>query len=177
MWIETNKPPEPLPLTIGCMPVIFVGVGERDPFGWFFPTDGPEWGYLGRKIPDPILRPDIPVGGAVDTAVKIAAADWNWPPLTFPTEKQHEVIVGALARFADVRAVNYMLSAFMVVELRCGDGRVYERGCLPKVVGGRSVLYWHREEGFLDEGWNSVEGGAVGVGVLKREVSRTAVYV
>lgn len=28
IFIETDQPPEPVPLTPGCMPVIFVGIGD-----------------------------------------------------------------------------------------------------------------------------------------------------
>lgn len=28
MYIETDQPPEPVPLTLGCMPALFVGIGE-----------------------------------------------------------------------------------------------------------------------------------------------------
>ncbi|CAG8072160.1 unnamed protein product, partial [Penicillium nalgiovense] len=97
--IETDNPPKPVPLTLGCMPVMFVRTGETffEPF--------PEAPYPNPRLPDPC--PDL-----------------NWPPMEFPSDADNVAFLKALEPLANVRAVMY-LPSWTVVELEYGDGRVY----------------------------------------------------
>ena len=122
MFIETDNPPQPVPLTIGCMPVMFVGVGEE----YFEPL--PRTPYPNPRIPDPC------------PAVK-------WPVMTFPTTEQKVAILTALEPITNVRGILFM-PHWTIVELEYSDGRYYEVGSLPGTVGGRTTLYHHAEEPF-----------------------------
>ncbi|CAG7942209.1 unnamed protein product [Penicillium nalgiovense] len=122
--IETDNPPKPVPLTLGCMPVMFVRTGETffEPF--------PEAPYPNPRLPDPC--PDL-----------------NWPPMEFPSDADNVAFLKALEPLANVRAVMY-LPSWTVVELEYGDGRVYEPQSLPGVIGGRTVLYHHLQSPFYE---------------------------
>jgi hypothetical protein len=119
LWIETANPPQPVPLTLGCMPVIFIGVGEEhhEPL--------PQSPYPNPRIPDPC--PAL-----------------HWPTMAFPTKEQNITLLTALEPIANIRGVIYM-PHWTVVELEYGDGRVYEAKSLPGIVGGRTTLYHHAE--------------------------------
>ncbi|KAJ5081372.1 hypothetical protein NUU61_009636 [Penicillium alfredii] len=122
IWIETANPPLPVPLTIGCMPVYFVGTGETH-----FEAL-PRAPYANPRVPDPC--PTI-----------------RLPEMQFPTKEQNIMVLTALQPLADVRAILY-LPNWTIVELRHGDGRVYKPKSLPGVVAGRTTLYHHEEEPF-----------------------------
>ncbi|KAL5324693.1 hypothetical protein ACEPPN_009241 [Leptodophora sp. 'Broadleaf-Isolate-01'] len=124
MCIETANPPQPVPLTIGCMPVMFTGIGEMQ----FEPI--PRSPYPNPRVPDPC--PAI-----------------HWPVMTFPTMEQNVAILTALQPMANVRAIFYM-PHWTIVELEYGDGRVYEPKSLPGIVGGCTTLYHHAEAPFYD---------------------------
>jgi hypothetical protein len=122
IWIETANPPKPIPLTIGCMPVMFVDIGEEywDPI----PTSH----YSNPRVPDPC--PSL-----------------GWPPMTFPTKNQNVALLTALEPLANFRAIIYM-PHWTIVELEHGDGRAYEPKSLPGTVAGRTTLYHHAEAPF-----------------------------
>ncbi|KAJ5941063.1 hypothetical protein N7516_001231 [Penicillium verrucosum] len=122
--IETDNPPKPVPLTLGCMPVIFVRTGET----FFEPL--PEAPYPNPRLPDPCpyLR---------------------WPLMEFPTDADSVAFLEALEPLANVRAVVH-LPSWTVVELECGDGRVYEPHSLPGVIAGRTALYHHSQPRFYE---------------------------
>jgi hypothetical protein len=67
--------------------------------------------------------------------------------MAFPTKEQNIRLLTALEPFASIRAVLY-LPSWTVVELRYGDGRVYEPESLPGIVAGRTTLYHHAEGPF-----------------------------
>ncbi|KAE8413254.1 hypothetical protein BDV36DRAFT_304269 [Aspergillus pseudocaelatus] len=122
MWIETSSPPRPIPLTLACMPVIFVGTGTC-------PTEAiPETRYPNPRIEDPC--PTL-----------------AWPKMAFPTKEQNITLLTALEPFANIRAILY-LPNWTIVELRYGDGRIYEPQSLPGIVAGRTTLYHHAEGPF-----------------------------
>ncbi|PKX90721.1 uncharacterized protein P174DRAFT_376226 [Aspergillus novofumigatus IBT 16806] len=74
MWIETANPPQPIPLTLACMPVIFVGIGAC-------PTEAiPETPYPNPRIQDPC-----------PTLI--------WPKMAFPTKQQNITLLRALEPF------------------------------------------------------------------------------
>lgn len=103
--METASPPQPIPLTLGTMPVIFVRPGEmfREPI--------PLSGYSNPRVPDPC--PTV-----------------RWPQLTNPTKRQAVAVLTAIAPLARVRAAMF-LPAWTIFELEFGDGRNYEKRSLP----------------------------------------------
>ncbi|ELR07047.1 hypothetical protein VC83_03350 [Pseudogymnoascus destructans] len=119
MTIETINPPKLIPLTIGCMPVMFTAVGE-DPL----PLT-PDNHYSNPRIPDP-------------------CAEVSWEPMTFPTVNHNVSILEALQPIANVCSIIYM-PYWTIVELEYNDGRVYEAKSLPGTVGNRTTLYHHEE--------------------------------
>ncbi|KAJ5723363.1 hypothetical protein N7488_001398 [Penicillium malachiteum] len=122
MWIETEAPPRPIPLTVGCMPVTFSEPGS-------YATDPiPDAPYPSPRIEDPC--PTL-----------------TWPKMAFPTKEQNVALLTALSPLAHIRAILY-LPTWTVVELSYGDGHIYEPRSLPGIVAGRTTLYHHGEEPF-----------------------------
>jgi hypothetical protein len=124
MCIETANPPQPVPLTVGCMPVKFTGIGELE---W---EPIPRSSYPNPRVPDPC--PAI-----------------HWPVMAFPTLEQNVALLTALQPIVNVRAIFY-LPHWTIVELEYGDGRVYEPNSLPGTVGRRTTLYHHAKAPFYD---------------------------
>jgi hypothetical protein len=122
LWIETANPPQPVPLTVGCMPVMFIGIGEEH---W---EPIPRSPYPNPRVPDPC--PAL-----------------QWPIMTFPTKEQNTALLIALQSMANVREIIYM-PHWTIVELEYGDGRIYEPKSLPGTVAGRTTLYHHAEARF-----------------------------
>ena len=122
MTIDTENPPTPIPLTVGCMPVIFTSMGEKL---WSLT---PKTGYANPRVANPC--PEV-----------------QWEKMTSPTKDQSIAILTALEPICNVRAIIYM-PHWTVVELEHGDGRLYQPGSLPGTVGGRTTLYHHEEEPF-----------------------------
>ncbi|KAJ5516580.1 hypothetical protein N7527_008140 [Penicillium freii] len=120
--VETASPPQPIPLTLGTMPVIFVRPGEmfREPI--------PSSGYSNHRVPDP-------------------CSTVRWPKLTNPTKRQTVAVLTAIAPLARIRAAIF-LPAWTIFELEFGDGRSYDKQSLPGVVAGRTALYHHGDEPF-----------------------------
>ncbi|MCJ1347970.1 hypothetical protein MMC31_006200 [Peltigera leucophlebia] len=125
MYIETDQPPEPVPLTLGCMPVLFVGIGEVPK------TPAPSAGYYANpRVKDPC--PQI-----------------SWPKLSNPKKLQKMAVLTCLTETVNPKAI-YFLPSMMVVELALNDGRSYEPHSLPGIVAGRTTLYHHSETPFLN---------------------------
>lgn len=123
MWIETETPPQPVPLTLGCMPVLFVGVGER-----------PEENIPISPYPNPRIADPCP--------------SLSWPSMTFPTREQNIEFLEGLSPLANIKAL-YHMPHWTVVELKYGDGRTYAAKSLPGIVAGRTTLYHHQAESFF----------------------------
>ncbi|KAJ5889011.1 hypothetical protein N7495_009052 [Penicillium taxi] len=124
MWgwficIETARPPQPIPLTLGTMPVIYVRPGEM------FEDTIPESGYSNPRVPDPC--PAL-----------------RWPKMTHPTKNQRVAILTAVAPLANIRTV-YFMPIWTIFELQTGDSCIYQRNSLPGVVAGRTALYHHAD--------------------------------
>lgn len=117
--IETVSPPQPIQLTLGAMPIIFVPPGEM------FQQPLPASGYSNPRVPDPC--PTL-----------------RWQNKTHPTKSQKVAVLRAIAPLAHVRAALF-LPHWTIFELETGDGRSYERISLPGVVAGRTALYHHEE--------------------------------
>ncbi|KFY75031.1 hypothetical protein V499_04986 [Pseudogymnoascus sp. VKM F-103] len=121
--ISSSSPPNPAPLTLGGMPLIFHPPGE-DPWRYLMPR----LYYANPRVPNPC--PEV-----------------KWGEMTFPTKEQNAAILRALEPLAAVQKVVYM-PYWSVAELKVRDGREYKPGSLPGVVGGRTMLYHHAEESF-----------------------------
>jgi hypothetical protein len=124
MWIETDNPPKPVPLTVGCMPVMFIGIGE--------------------ELKQPIPRTNLSNPRVADPCLNI-----RLPVMAFPTKEQNIAVLTSLEPLANMRAIMYM-PYWTIVELEFGDGRTYELGSLPGTVAGRTTLYHHDKEPFFN---------------------------
>ncbi|KGO51703.1 hypothetical protein PEX1_064730 [Penicillium expansum] len=122
--IEIDNPPNPLPLTLGCMPVMFVENIDH------IPMSLPNALYSNPQAPDPCPH-------------------HHWPEMEFPTDADNIAFLKALELLANVRAVVY-LPWWTVVELEYGDNRVYDCRSLPGTVAGRTAYYHHEEAPFYE---------------------------
>ncbi|CAG8139262.1 unnamed protein product [Penicillium salamii] len=123
MRIETASPPQPIPFTLGAMPVLFVPPGAplQEPM-----PSGP---WPNPRLPDPC--PGV-----------------RWPRMVNPTKSQRIAILEAISQLANVRAAIF-LPFWTIFELETGDGRTYPRLSLPGTVGGRTALYHHHDLPFF----------------------------
>lgn len=126
LWIATANPPTPVPLTLGCQPVLFVGVGESPE------VIIPITFYPNPRMPDPC--PDI-----------------SWPKLSNPTKQQSLTVLAALddLGLVNMQGIIYM-PYYIVVELVYGDGREYGNQSLPGKIAGRNAVYHHSPVRFFD---------------------------
>lgn len=122
LWIETANPPQPIPFTIGCMPAIFVGIGES-------------------------LRGTIPHTPYPNPRMQYPCAGLIWPKMTLATKQQYTTLITALSSFASIRAILY-LPNWTIVELKYDDGHKYELRSLPGIVAGQTTLYHHEKRLF-----------------------------
>ncbi|KAJ5899306.1 hypothetical protein N7495_004050 [Penicillium taxi] len=118
---QTDHPPQPVPLTIGCMLVFVtpVGIVRRDP--------GPTNSYV-----DPRSK---------------ACPSLRWSRMAFPSKAQNIEILEAFEPLASVTGILHMPN-HTVIELGATDGRFYEHHSLPGVVAGRGTFYHHCIEPF-----------------------------
>jgi hypothetical protein len=117
MWVFTQSPPDPMPLTFAGRPVKFVGPGEscKDPI----PNAGH---YSNPRVEDP------------------CSGVW-WPRLSNPTCGDRRIIIDILQGFVNPRLIIYFPS-YIVVELKPdADRPPYEAKALPGTIAGRTVLY------------------------------------
>ena len=120
--LETAISPNPLPLTTGGMPTMFVPIrkpGESlyDPFALHHIQ-----AYASPRVKDPI------------TTFKLS----HWID---PSKEQMKEISFALSQLASVKRIIYVWK-FTIVELEV-DGRTYDDRSLPGIVAGCTTLYHH----------------------------------
>ncbi|KAJ5375059.1 hypothetical protein N7517_007065 [Penicillium concentricum] len=115
--IKINNPTNQVPLTLGCMPVMFVHETLHEPF--------PEALYPNPRLPDPC--PHL-----------------RWPRIEFSTDAESTTLLKALEPLANIRPVMY-LPSLTIIELEYGDSRVYGPRSLPGIVAGRTTIYHHSE--------------------------------
>ncbi len=125
LYIETESPPEPVTLTVGCMPVLFVPT--KEPPEITYPNAAH---YANPRVQDPCI-------------------EIRWPLLSNPRKHQKIAILTALGEIVNMKAINF-LPSFTVVELQHDDQRIYEKNSLPGVVAGRTTLYHHSQTSFYD---------------------------
>lgn len=124
LYIETDNPPDPVPLTLACMPILFVGKGEPPENN--LPNAGH---YANPRITDPC--PNI-----------------SWPKLSNPKRAQQDTILATLGAFLNMKGILF-LPSLTVVELIHDDNRIYAGQSLPGIVAGRTTLYHHSETPFF----------------------------
>ena len=136
MIIETEIPPEPLPLTVAGVATKFVApksepvtlrVSGRDVHilddtrPHKFPTN-----YAGmRGPPDPL---------------PFAFRKW-----VTPQDDQLQLLINAICEFCNPRMVHIMCPR-IIVEISCDDDRTYEDGSMPRRIAGFAVHYYHCTE-------------------------------
>ncbi|KFY00596.1 hypothetical protein O988_03219 [Pseudogymnoascus sp. VKM F-3808] len=123
--ISTSSPSQPAPFTLGGMP-LFLHPPHENQWLWMMPRSN----YAHPRVANPC--PEV-----------------KWEQMAFPTKDQNAEILTALEPLANVHRVIYM-PYWTLVELEIGDGREYKDFSLPGTVGGRTTLYHHAEEPFLD---------------------------
>ncbi|PYH88372.1 hypothetical protein BO71DRAFT_403915 [Aspergillus ellipticus CBS 707.79] len=123
LCIQTASPPQPIPLTLGTMPVIFVPPGE------IFTQPLPATNYSNPRLSDPC--PTV-----------------EWPRMDNPTKTQIIEVLRAMTDLANVTAANF-LPTWTVFELETADKRTYGLGSLPGIVAGRAALYHHKDAPFI----------------------------
>ena len=130
MVIETLTPPRPLPLTVA-------GVATK------FAPPAPDSTTSIRHLRDP-----RPIGFPTNYAGPRGPVD----PLPFlfrkwiqPKKEEKDLLVKALLEICNPRCV-HILCPWIIVELRCDDGRQYSPGSLPQKFGGFSTHFYHQQE-------------------------------
>jgi hypothetical protein len=123
--ITTKNPPIPVPLTLGCVAVVFCPSGLEPKF---LAGNAP---CIGPRLPDPC------------TSVR-------WPHWGLPTKIQMIEVVEALCAVAQIRSVSF-LPPLIVVELVSEHDQKYPPYSLPGIVAGKSTTYHDAHESFFQQ--------------------------
>jgi hypothetical protein len=121
--LATNTLPNPLPLTLGGVPLYFVPKGMHLDEVRSLTLDT----YLSPRlpVPDPCLH-------------------LRWEKMTFPPKHIHDAILKSLKEDLGVNVKGIVYPPLCnIVELEIGDGRRYGAHSLPAHVAGRGVWYHH----------------------------------
>ena len=139
MVIETDQPPNPLPLTVGAMAVSFVSPPQpiiRNSMGM-------------RTIPVQYVRPLSVTTNYSGRRKPEDPLSFQFEKWTRPTDKQLRIFADVLFMICNPRRV-HVLCPYLIVELRTDDQRVYNPGSLPRIIGGFSVFYHHDDESVFE---------------------------
>lgn len=123
--VETHTPPDPVPLTVGCVLTHFLKPGTDIP-------PRPMWANA-VHLSNPRLRDP-----AVESGTLLGA-------YANPSVKEMMAIVDALKTLCNFKAVNF-IRPHIVVELK--EDRQYEKRSLPGIVAGRPTLYHQSERDY-----------------------------
>lgn len=139
--IETDTPPNPLPLTVAAVAAKFVP-----------PPDF----LVGERNVSNLTRQPLPDARPIGFTTNYAGIRGPGDPLQFrfrnwiqPTNDEIQLLLQALIKFCNPRLV-HILCPRLIVELYCDDGRTYEPGSLPIKIGGFSTHYHHQPEPIFD---------------------------
>ena len=124
MVIETSDPPQPVPLTVACVPTIFVPPGQPRKYLMGLAP------YVGPRVRDPC--PHL-----------------SWGRMQTPTNSQIADVISVLMQFVSIKKVHFFPTS-IVVELVYGDGRVYTNGSLPAFMAGLMISYHHDSVPFFE---------------------------
>lgn len=136
IFIETTEPPSPLPLTVGCVAVVFVPApGDAEPNKAISPLYAVArieltTNYASPRIPDPV-------------------SSFRLKKWTYPTRQQREHIIKALHTLVSIRRVSFFWP-YIIAELHVDD-RLYGKHTLPGKVAGCAVFYHHKEASFWQD--------------------------
>jgi hypothetical protein len=121
-------------LTLASAPVIFVSRAAQATFITGPPLPN-KMIYCYRNMLDPLPR-------------------FNTRPWAGPSMQDAQMVLNYLGPFCNVHALNFILSVSLYVEL-ADDGRQYEPGSLPDLLGGWVTLYHH--DGGDDSFWKDAK--------------------
>ena len=97
MYIKSDQPPETMPLTLGCMPVLFVGIGE---------------------VPE---NPAPSAGRYANPRVKVPCPQISWPKLSNPKKHQKTAVLTCLAEIINPKAI-YLAKLWISLIIRHRGG-------------------------------------------------------
>jgi hypothetical protein len=124
MVIETSNPPKPVPLTVACIPAIFVPPDQGRKYMMGLAP------YVGPRVRDPC--PHL-----------------RWGRMRTPTKSQMADVISILMQFVSIKKVHFFPTS-IVAELVYGDGRVYTNGSLPAFMAGLWISYHHDSIPFFE---------------------------
>ena len=124
MVIETSTPPKPVPLTVACIPTIFVPPGQPCKYMMGLAP------YVGPRVRDPC--PHL-----------------SWGRMRTPTNSQMADVISVLMQLVNIKKVHFLPTS-IVVELVYGDGRVYTNRSLPAFMAGLMISYHHDSVPFFE---------------------------
>lgn len=133
--IETEYPPSPLPVTVGCVAALFV-----PPPDTFMGEKASSSRYLSSQY--------LPSSFELNTSfysprVLNPISTYKLEPWKIPTRKQQEHVLEVLDPIMNIKQLNFVWPC-IIVEL-CTDDRVYATHSLPGRIAGCTTLY-HRSE-------------------------------
>lgn len=141
MLIETDSPPNPLPLTVAAVATKFVPP----------PNTLPNEMNASNLLTDPL--PDARPIGFTTNYAKIRG---NEDPLEFrfrkwmqPTDHEVKRLMQTLYGFCNPRLV-HILYPRLIIELFCEDGRTYQPASLPSTIGGLKTHYHHQQDSIFE---------------------------
>lgn len=120
LFIVTDNPPDPLPLTVACVATRFLPSAPLALLPGFYTN------YANPRLHDP---------------APLRLARW-----AHPTKLEITEIIRALSTIVNLRAVNWF-GYYCYVEL-CVDDKSYDRHSLPEIVAGKATMYHHSQASF-----------------------------
>lgn len=139
IYIETNYPPDPLPVTVACVAVRFIP-----------PSASSTGGRLQQFNDSYQSIPQVNTSFASPRVADPMSA-YTFTAWQIPTSTQQEDILHALSTLMNAKAVN-LWWPYMIVELHVDDV-VYENHSLPGRVAGFTTIY-HRSDNCI---WHDIE--------------------
>lgn len=121
IFIYTPNPPTPVPLTLGCVPVVFLPV--HDMTAHFDEMPWPKPVCFNPNVPDPM---GFRIG--------------KW---ALPTQAQWETVATFLCSKFPIKTITF-IDCYLQVEIET-DGRTYLTSGLPGYVAGKTTVYYQQE--------------------------------
>ncbi|KAL8857989.1 MAG: hypothetical protein Q9178_005449 [Gyalolechia marmorata] len=132
--IETNMPPNPLPLTVAGVAAKYVPPPEVD--NVVIP------GLVTDNLPIQITNDYMNMKSSIDP-LPFRLTKWKRP-----TSEQQRAIVDVISNICNPHYV-HVLFPYIIVELY-EDGRCYGAGSLPRTIGGCSAVYHHQKKSIFE---------------------------
>ncbi|KAI9695905.1 MAG: hypothetical protein M1836_006022 [Candelina mexicana] len=125
--LETNHPPNPLPLTVACVAAVFIPRSD--------------------ELANPHEPQRIRITNNYANAQLEDPMPFKLPKWKNPTESQMVAIGDHMLSLMGVRAITYIWPS-IIVELYAEDGKTYGDRTLPGRVGGCGVVYYHKADSY-----------------------------